>query len=128
MAESVKELVIKKADGTPTIEIVVGFALWATYKFKLWAKDGTDSDVIGNGFSGDSIDDEFKIGTVSSLNGRNLTWKVIAAGFEDGGQEQYQITILIRQKGKTVPNGVFTYSGVLDDVVAVGGFVKLKVS
>lgn len=128
MANPVRDLTLKKSDGTPTIEIVVGFALWGTYKFKLWNKDGRDPDVIGSGFSGDAIDDEFKVGAISSLNNRYLSWKATVAGFEDSDQEQYHITILVRQKGKTVDNGVFTYSGILDGVVQVGGAVKLKIS
>ena len=89
------ELNLKKSGGVPTIEIVIGNALWGTYKFKLWDKDGKNPDIIGSGFSGDGIDDEFKIGAISSLNGRYLSWKMAVSGFEDGENEQYHVTILV---------------------------------
>lgn len=127
MTAPVKELKLKKSDGAPTIEIVVGFALWGTYKFKIWNKQGQEPETIGSGFSDDAIDDEFKIGGITTLNERFLTWKATLAGFEESDHEQYHVTILIRQKGKTVSQGVFTHSGVLDGVVQVGGAVKLKV-
>ena len=129
MTEQVKELLIKRRNGVPTIEIVVGFALFATYKIKLWDKTGKNPSVIGNGISGDAIDDEFKVGAITSLDKRYLSWKAVVAGFEEeGSQEQNHVTVLIRQKGKTVPNGVFTYSGILEKVKTIGGLVKLKVS
>ena len=120
-------LKLQKSGGDPSIEVVVGHAHWGTYKVKLWDKNGQNPKEIGTGFSGDNIDDELTIGKISTLNDRYLSWKVRTASLNPAAGDQYQVTILIRQKGHTVDGGVYSYSGELDTVQTVGGFVKIQV-
>ena len=44
------ELNLKKSGGVPTIEIVIGNALWGTYKFKLWDRMGKTQILLEVGF------------------------------------------------------------------------------
>ena len=121
---------LKKAYGDPSIEVIIGQANWGAYKIKLWDKENQNGVVVGSGFSGDNIADIHVIGTVPTLKNRYLTWLLRSASLSPSDGDRYAMTVLIKQNGKTVPGGIFTYSGPLtaaEPVKSVGDFVLMNV-
>ena len=127
MSENIIKL--KKTHGSPTVEIIIGRANFGTYKVKLWDKDGSNPKLIGTGFNDDAIDDEHSINGFGSINGKFLSWKATTAKPDNTSSARYGVTVLIRQKGKTVEGGLYQYSGKLKkNYITVGGFGKCIVS
>jgi hypothetical protein len=125
-----KPVTLKKADGDPSIEVVIGQANWGTYKIKLFDKQNQNPTVVGSGFNDDNIADIHTIGTISTLNNRFLTWKLRSASLDPSDGDRYAMTVLIKQQGQTVPGGIFTYTGPLTadvPVKTVGDFTLLQV-
>jgi hypothetical protein len=117
-----RKIKISRAGGVPNIEVVIGYANWGTYKIKIWDENGKNPQVIGEGFSGDDISDLFSIGSPAALQGKTLSWKVRVAAPEEGETNQYHITVLLKQDGKILKDGLYTYADQFDGVKTVGDF------
>lgn len=124
---STNKIVLNKSNGDPSVEVIVGHARWGNYNIKIWDSNDQNPDVVGQGFSGDTIADEFIIGNVASLNNRILSWKVRVAAFDTAPNGLFHVTIILRQNNKPIANGVFTYSGTLDGVKTLGDFTRIIV-
>lgn len=121
---------LKKADGDPSIEVVIGQANWGNYSIKLFDKSNQNPKEIGSGFSDDHIADIHAIGPIATLNKRFLTWKLRSASLSPSDGDRYAMTVLIKQNGRAVPGGIYTYSGPLTAdalVKTIGDFALINV-
>jgi hypothetical protein len=126
MAEKIARL--KKADGTPDVEIIIGQAQWGSYDLILWDEDGLNEATIGSGLNVDQIPDKFPINKpLTQLNGSLLSWEVSIASFAGKEGELYSVTIKITQNNAVVPGGEIVNSGGLSGAAFVNDFVRLLV-
>ena len=125
----VKTIRLSAADGPPNVEITIGHAQFGKYELSLFDTDGRNPVVIGAGLSHDRLPDNFQIdGDPRALNGRFLSWSanIIPAGA--GANQQFSVTVNIRQKSRDIAGSPISNQGPLPGPHVEFGFVKLEVA
>ena len=97
-------------DSLAYVEVSVGYGLFAKYRFLFI--DAEDRVIwTKTGHTADGMVDKFAIGTsVDRLHGGTLSWKIVAATFDEGEQPFYA-EVKVTQDNVVVPNGAFVYRG-----------------
>jgi hypothetical protein len=127
MADKLAKL--SKTGSEPEVEIVVGFAQFAKYRFELSDAAGATFTTVFQGDNADSTPDKFTVtGPVTALDNRILRWKVIIAAFDTGPGQMFSVTVGVKQDGQNVPDGPFTEKGPLDQVKVIQDQVRFTVS
>ena len=124
----IKSVRLNAADGPPNIEITIGQAQFGKYELQLFDLDGRNPVVIGSGLSHDKLPDNFQIdGDPRSLKGRFLSWSANIIPAAAGPNQQFSLTVNIRQKNRDVTGSPIQSQGALPGPHVEFDFVKLEV-
>jgi len=124
----IKSVRLNAADGPPNVEITIGHAQFGKYELQLFDTDGRNPVVVGSGLSHDKLPDNFQIdGDPRSLNGRFLSWSANIIPAAAGANQQFSLTVNVRQKNRDVAGSPIAVQGALPGAHVEFGFVKLEV-
>jgi hypothetical protein len=113
------KVLLENAAGLPCMEVSVGYGLFAKYRVLFVNSDGA-TVWTKTGHSADGVVEKVVIGApMETLHGGTLSWKLVAATFEDGEQPFYA-EIKVTQNNAPVPNGTFVYKGNMTTARTVG--------
>lgn len=119
---------LSSAAGPPEVEIIFGQAHVGSYRCFLWDKNGENSQEIAHGNNVDPLPDKFSLGlSATDLNQRIFSCEAIISAPSSGPGQLFSLTILFRQDGIVVSNGMIQHNGALDDSKALVEFVRFTV-
>ena len=107
--------------GNPQVEVIIGQAQIGTYRLFLWNKEGKQSELIGEGTSNDNTADIFNLPSVEQLEGRYFTWDGLVTSTTKTPGQFYSFTVLFKQDGTTVTDGMFSEAGELAGTQPIHG-------
>jgi hypothetical protein len=121
---------LSAAAGVATVEIVVGYANWGQYEFRLFDSAGTDLLAkVGLGVTTDQVPDIVPVAPeqpIAALNGSLLAWHVKVASYS-GGEQPFSVIVKIRQNGALVGGGLVEDVGTMVNAKLVASFRRLVV-
>jgi hypothetical protein len=125
----IRAIGLSAGDGPVTVEIVIGHAQFGRYELALYDTNGENPDVIGDGVSSDNVPDSFPLNTpIADLDGRFLAWSVNIIPAGTGPNEQFSLTVSVRQANGDCQGSPVLLSGPLPAAHAEFGFAKLEVA
>ena len=103
------------SDSAVEMEIVFRQAQFGEYVVEIKQSDGTYLEVR-EGDNGDDVTDKFNLPLgPKELVGQRLDWRLLIRSFTNDPNNLYFAQVALRQKGKPLENGLFTYQGKLDE-------------
>lgn len=113
--------------GTPQVEIIIGHAQFAMFRFFLYDANGRNPQMFGEGVNSDTIPDIFPINSPSpagALHNHTIFWRAAVASPTGGPNEKYAVFIRVLQDGNIV--GTDSRTGSVTDTPP-SGFIRLLV-
>jgi hypothetical protein len=96
--------------GLAYVEVSVGYALFAKYRF-LFVDAAGATIWTKTGHTADGQVEKFAVGTsLERLDGGTLSWKIVTATFDEEDQPFYA-EVKVTQDGLPALNGTFVYKG-----------------
>lgn len=125
---AIQNIVFDKSKMKPTVELLIGQAHHGSYRVYLWDAAGKKAKLIGSGVNWDAVEDVIKLGNVSGLNNKIITWEVAVSTGEAGPGHQYSLKVTFSQEGLPVKDGTIEDRGPLEGSKFIYGARKITVS
>ncbi len=123
MPKEIDKVILVKAKGRPTVEIIFGQAHLGNYRIYLWDASGKNPALLAHGNNIDDEEDTFSIPhDPEDLDQRILSFEVLVQAAEPKDGQFYNLTIAVRQQGETCPGGLILQTGTFRDVKSLIGF------
>jgi hypothetical protein len=101
--------------GSPSINLIFGFAQFAKFRIFLWDQNGQNPQEITHGSNLPGAPSTFPIPVpAANLIGRFMTWDALIVSPTGGPGQQYSMTATFSQNGNTIQDATFRRSGTLD--------------
>jgi hypothetical protein len=126
MAEKVAKF---SANGGPLeVEIVIGQIKRGDFEIVLFDRNDSNPILVGKNRNGREISYKYLIERpLNELDGSLLMWDVIIGASTTGSAQTWSITLIIRQNGQAIEDGVITNRGEFEIITHMADEVRLRV-